>query len=894
MTDITGRATEENVTVNRPGWPTLTEMIKNAVYPNNDHQITGLSLQSVLLNMLLSLGEGATFRGIATPTTNPGSPEGPVFYVAFKPGLYPNFSGITNHDNHVLIITNTKSGWVATSLGAINTTRAINSENSAAVAVRRYITKGMFVDKMLNSTAGILGMGGSVTENLECVISDYIRCVPEQAYTVHANMPSGSYTVFFDKDKEPILSIPADTSLREHAFTTPDNCAYFRYCSFINGIELIGAQYTGDEAIPDFYYEELLKGGYENGALKLKFGDEDATEVFKANQSEDSIVEFAKVSKSGRYADLLDKPDIPEPAKQGYKSKITISDLLAITDANDDDLYLVYASGGGSEPWSDSEFEYNGKTCSPGTFFSWVNGSWTPVSNDEVSIAEPVVLDVPQDEIALAFNMNAATSFAHLYGQSLAGLKLFDVITYKRADKALYKKQKFSNDRSSTDTKSVIIPYAHYFAQGVEPNTTFVYKGGLLSDADYKRLMTLKSVNVVNGLTSNSAVDALAAYQGKMLNETKADKACAQLMNVDLDTLKDDGARYFAGSGNGCTNRPSSVEAFYLEVNRSAAGWYTQILFSSTGSDAINKNTAFVRVYDSSMTNWTPWKKQVSVTPGASIGSSVLPVYINSNGELAACDSNIYDYTKVYGTTNGAYHTLFTFTVGEISQWNEHCLSVELWGLHYSNKCHGHLLIYGTDNPGLSFNIKWVGEGVEPKFRLYIDTKKVYVAAYFQQSYVNMVYRINYAALTQVASYYTFNRNDRTVFTTSASFHAESTNQYKPASYSPNRWIRFRLNGGAVSEITHSDDITDTTFSLETDETYGVYVAALINTKGATNALITVNKIGVSWSPYTAPVVYGIDHNASAVYINFGFTDALRSTLKSWSFDSEYIINIIT
>lgn len=893
MTDITGRAPEENVTVNRPGWPTLTEMIKNAVYPNNDHQITGLSLQSVLLNMLLSLGEGATFRGIATPTTNPGSPEGPVFYVAFKSGLYPNFSGITNHDNHVLIITNTKSGWVATSLGAINTTRAINSENSAAVAVRRYITKGMFVDKMLNSTAGILGMGGSVTENHECVISDYIRCVPEQAYAVHANMPSGSYTVFFDKDKEPILSIPADTSLREHAFTTPDNCAYFRYCSFINGIELVGAQYMGDKAIPDFYYEELLKGGYENGALKLKFGDEDATEVFKANQSEDSIVEFAKVSKSGRYADLLDKPDIPEPAKQGYKSKITISDLLAITDANDDDLYLVYESGGGSEPWSDSEFEYNGKTCSPGTFFSWVNGSWTPVSNDEVSIAEPVVLDVPQDEIALAFNMNAATSFAHLYGQSLAGLKLFDVITYKRADKALYKKQKFSNSRSSTDTKSIVIPYARSYTEGVEPNTTRVYKGGLLSDADYERLMTLEKVNVVNSLTSNSAVDALAAYQGKILNEAKANKACIQLTDVDLDTLKSDGERYFAGSSNGCANKPSSVDAFYLEINRSASGWYTQILFSSNGSNDVNENTMFTRTYNN--VAWSPWKKQVSATPGTSIGSSILPVYVNSNGELTACSTETYGYTSVDGIEMDRFHTLFTFTVVSWLLYAERNLSIEVWGLHSTNKCHGHLLIYGTDSStGPILRAKWVGEGAELKFRLYADSsdsKKIYVAVYFSQIYAKVRYRINnpYMETRTV-----FDVSDRTLFTSTDTYLVESTNQYKPDSYSPNRWVRFRLNNGAVSEITRSDDITDATFSLETDDTYGVYVAAFINTKGATNALITVNKIGVSWSPYTVPVVYGIDHNASAVYINFGFTDALRNTLKNWSFDSEYIINIIT
>lgn len=894
MTDITGRATEENVTVNRPGWPTLTEMIKNAVYPNNDHQITGLSLQSVLLNMLLSLGEGATFRGIATPTTNPGSPEGPVFYVAFESGLYPNFSGITNHDNHVLIITNTKSGWVATSLGAINTTRAINSENSAAVAVRRYITKGMFVDKMLNSTAGILGIGGSVTENHECVISDYICCVPEQAYVVHANMPSGSYAVFFDKDKEPILSIPADTSLREHAFTTPDNCAYFRYCSFINGIELIGAQYMGDKAIPDFYYEELLKGGYGNGALKLKFGDEDATEVFKANQSEDSVVKFAKVSKSGRYADLLDKPDMPEPAKQGYKSKITISDLLAITDANDDDLYLVYESGGGSEPWSDSEFEYNGKTCSPGTFFSWVNGSWTPVSNDEVSIAEPVVLDVPQDEIALAFNMNAATSFAHLYGQSLAGLKLFDVITYKRADKALYKKQKFSNNRSSTDTKSVIIPYAHYFAQGTGPNITFAYRGGLLSDADYERLMTLKSVSVVNSLTSDSAVDALAASQGKILDKAKIGKACVQLANVDLNTLKDDGARYFAGTDNKCTNAPSNVDAFYLEVNRSASGWYTQILYSSNGSNGMNENTVFTRVHNN--TTWAPWKKQVSATPGASIGSSILPVYVNSSGELAACSAEMYGYTSVYGKESARFHTFFTFTVDKWSDYSERNLSVEVWGTHNTNKCHGYLLIHGTDrSTSPSLNASWVGEGTEPKFRLYVDSsdsRKIYVAMYFSQSYANARYRINAPFMQREI---TLNTADRTLFTNTDTYLVESTSQYKPISYSPNQWVRFHLNNGVVSEITHSDDITEMTYSLqESMIDGGVAIGVSIKIKNAVNACITVNKAELAQGSYATPIVYGTHRHGTAVSAIFGFMGSLQNKIDTWDFDSEYIINIIT
>ena len=41
-----------------------------------------------------SISNNATFAGIATPTTNPGTPDGPVFYFAAEAGTYSNFNGI--------------------------------------------------------------------------------------------------------------------------------------------------------------------------------------------------------------------------------------------------------------------------------------------------------------------------------------------------------------------------------------------------------------------------------------------------------------------------------------------------------------------------------------------------------------------------------------------------------------------------------------------------------------------------------------------------------------------------------------------------------------------------------------------------------------------------------
>ena len=72
----------------------LKSAIKQAIKQNGNQEITGNLLQSTLLNIVNTVGEGATFAGIAIPTTNPGTPEGNTFYLAGEPGNYTNFGNI--------------------------------------------------------------------------------------------------------------------------------------------------------------------------------------------------------------------------------------------------------------------------------------------------------------------------------------------------------------------------------------------------------------------------------------------------------------------------------------------------------------------------------------------------------------------------------------------------------------------------------------------------------------------------------------------------------------------------------------------------------------------------------------------------------------------------------
>lgn len=74
-------------------WDILKSAIAGIIKTNGNQEITGQLLQNVLNNIVSSVGENATFAGIATPTTNPGAPDGPVFYLATQAGVYANFSG---------------------------------------------------------------------------------------------------------------------------------------------------------------------------------------------------------------------------------------------------------------------------------------------------------------------------------------------------------------------------------------------------------------------------------------------------------------------------------------------------------------------------------------------------------------------------------------------------------------------------------------------------------------------------------------------------------------------------------------------------------------------------------------------------------------------------------
>lgn len=74
-------------------YATLKAAIQQVVKTNGNNKITGALLQQSLLAMIESLGVGYQYMGIANPTTNPGTPDQNVFYLAGS-GTYPNFNSL--------------------------------------------------------------------------------------------------------------------------------------------------------------------------------------------------------------------------------------------------------------------------------------------------------------------------------------------------------------------------------------------------------------------------------------------------------------------------------------------------------------------------------------------------------------------------------------------------------------------------------------------------------------------------------------------------------------------------------------------------------------------------------------------------------------------------------
>lgn len=117
----------------------LKQAIANVIKTNGNQEITGAIMQNVLNTIVSTVGANRTFVGIANKNTNPGTPDGNVFYIAYTAGNYVNFQFgegyLTVKPGELAILYNETTNWGKFVIGMssdgvialANTTNQINA-----------------------------------------------------------------------------------------------------------------------------------------------------------------------------------------------------------------------------------------------------------------------------------------------------------------------------------------------------------------------------------------------------------------------------------------------------------------------------------------------------------------------------------------------------------------------------------------------------------------------------------------------------------------------------------------------------------------------------------------------------------------------------------------------
>lgn len=193
-------------------WSTLKAAIANVIKTNGNQEITGRLLQNVLNNIVSSVGENSTFAGIATPSTNPGAPDGNVFYIASEPGTYSNFNGIEIKDEEAAIL-EWRGSWV----------KKITGFATAAKLASEILTDNILIQGNINN------LTGDTEKNTKNVFSKRLQIKPNTRYNIVLSTDTNKQLTFayafYDRNSKFINRSPS-YGISNYEFTSPGNAYY--------------------------------------------------------------------------------------------------------------------------------------------------------------------------------------------------------------------------------------------------------------------------------------------------------------------------------------------------------------------------------------------------------------------------------------------------------------------------------------------------------------------------------------------------------------------------------------------------------------------------------------------------------------------------------------------
>lgn len=249
----------------------LKAAVASVIKTNGNQEITGQVLQNTLTTLISQVGANATFAGIATPDTAPGTPDQNVFYIAGQSGVYANFGGYEVTKNAVAF-NNVSGNWVATELNLLSS----DFGNSAVydMAYSGYLPVDF---GHLYSHSG--GTGSYVASSAWDAVTLRIYNPTGKLELVGANIAANAGFVFFDdtKIKSTVLAsnqtgvIPAGAKLcviNLRKADNPDGYANLRVRQYASGADRNEVSVLNQSAL------EVFSDTYN---MAVKFDDQDIT-----------------------------------------------------------------------------------------------------------------------------------------------------------------------------------------------------------------------------------------------------------------------------------------------------------------------------------------------------------------------------------------------------------------------------------------------------------------------------------------------------------------------------------------------------------------------------------------------------------------------------------------
>lgn len=266
----------------------LKATINANIKANGNEEITGPILNTVLNQAVTTLGDGWSYKGIATPSMSQGTPDSNVFYIATTAGTYTNFGSLVVAEGEVAILKYNGS-WAKEVTGAATAAQVTQLDQDFDLLAVEFIEKTTYDSATISALArrnyyivGDTGQYNTTTTYKHSILP----VTPGHRIKVYAATGAGAGIAFLKSDAAPVSGGTPDYAEgwttrvaldagKTMTFTVPNDAAYMYIYRGTSANSYSGTPRLIEDfsvGIPDGSINEAM---FEDGAVDAAISGEE-------------------------------------------------------------------------------------------------------------------------------------------------------------------------------------------------------------------------------------------------------------------------------------------------------------------------------------------------------------------------------------------------------------------------------------------------------------------------------------------------------------------------------------------------------------------------------------------------------------------------------------------